>query len=262
MIKRMNNLVIAVSTESSAGLLGKYADVILLDKDTVESKDTFYDTLYIRSHFAEQDTLPQNFRKEINSLVQQTKRVNPKVKIIDNMDNVDEIIAFEDKWLQYNIFGSFMPYTKLFDRQLSISDFRRPIYKNRLSSNGSGVTCDREKALTSFGDWVVQESLGIQEELRVYVIFGHVFTIGVVRQSMTENSKAQGVSARELTDDEVQFSLSVMEKAPDLEIVGLDIARTTSGELRLIEVNRSPGFAKFYELTGVNLAKNLYEILG
>ena len=255
----MNHLVLAVSTESSTKLLGEYADVVLLDKDPLADKVGFYDTLYIRSHFADETTLPQNFQTEIERMVQQAKENNPNLKIVDGMDTVDEIIGFEDKWHQYTLYGSYMPHTELMNEGIDESRFQKPVYKNRLSSNGSGVTWIREKAIASPGNWIVQESLQIREELRVYVLYGEVFPIGAVRESMTEDSKAHGVKARPLTQDEIDFSQQVMQQTPHLEIIGLDIARVASGELMLIEVNRSPGFAKFYELTGTNLASRIYE---
>jgi len=257
----MKNLVIAVSPDSSLELLRPFADVVVLDKGLIKNSDTSYDTVYIRSHFSQQSTLPQNFRSEIDSLVQQAKGKNPKVKFIDDMDNVDTIVAFEDKWLQYTTFGKFMPRTELYDNNLNTSSFVRPVYKNRLSSRGSGITWDREKVVGSPGNWIVQESLEIREELRVYIIFGEVYPIGAVKQSMTEGNKAQGVNSRALTQDEIKFSLNLIEQTPGLDVVGIDIASTSDGKISLMEVNRSPGFAKFYELTGFNLADKLYDKL-
>jgi hypothetical protein len=255
----MKNLVIAVSPDSSLELLRLFADVVVLDKGLLKYSDKSYDTVYIRSHFGQQSTLPQNFRSEIDSLVQQARDKNPKVKFIDDMDTVDTIVAFEDKWLQYQTFGKFMPRTELYDENLETSSFVRPVYKNRLSSRGSGVTWNREQIVESPGDWMVQESLEIQEELRVYIILGEVYPIGVVKQSMTEGKKAQGLNSRALTQDEIKFSVNLIKQAPGLDIVGIDIARTSDRELKLMEVNRSPGFAKFYELTGFNLADKLYK---
>ena len=256
----MKNLVIAVSPDSSLKLLESFADIVVLDKDSIVQSDVAYDTVYIRSHFSQPSTLPQNFRREIDSLVQRAKSANPKVKFIDNMDNVDRIVAFEDKWLQYEKFGQFMPRTKLFDTNADTSGFVRPVYKNRLSSRGTGVTWDREKVTGFAHDWIIQDFLDIQEELRVYVISGEVYPIGAVRQNMTEGIKAQAIDSRVLMQDEIDFSSAVMKQAPDLDMVGIDIARTSDGKLSLMEVNRSPGFAKFYELTGTNLADKIYEI--
>lgn len=261
MIKSMKNLVIGVSPESSLELLGSFADVVKLDKDLVDNKVLDYDTVYIRSHFSEPSLTPEYFRTEINSLVHSVKSINPKVRFIDSMDNVDAIMAFEDKWLQYVTFGSFMPRSEKYDDGVDISSFVHPIYKHRLSSNGSGVTWDKEKAVYSNNEWIIQESLNIQEELRIYIIFGEVYPIGAVRRSMTEGQKAQAIDFRKLSEDEIDFSLNVMKRSINLDVVGIDAARTLDGELSLIEVNRSPGFAKFEKLTGVNLASVLYEKL-
>jgi hypothetical protein len=254
----MKNLVIAVSPDSSLDLLRSYADIVVLDKDVVKENDTAYDTVYIRSHFSQPSTLPQAFPNEIDSLVNNAKNRNSKVKFIDNMDAVDKIVAFEDKWQQYKTFSEFMPKTELYSDDLDISGFVRPVYKNRLSSRGSGVTWDMRKVTGSLDDWIVQESLDIREELRIYIIFREVYPIGAVKQSMTEGNKAQGTSARPLTNDELKFSSHLIMEAPSLDMVGIDIVRTLDGSLKLLEVNRSPGFAKFYELTGINLADVLY----
>jgi hypothetical protein len=256
--KAMKNLVIAVSPDSSLELLKNYADVVVLDKEWTSNPDAVYDTVYIRSHFSQPSTLPQNFRKEIDRLVQDAKRTNPAVKFIDSMDNVDAIVACEDKWLQYKTFGQLMPHTELYDDDLDISHFVRPIFKNRLSSRGSGVTWNREKVIGSEGNWIVQESLDIQEELRIYIIFGEVYPVGAVKRSMTEAQKAESANSRHLTQDEIDFSLNLIKQAPGLDIVGIDAARASDGSLYLMEVNRSPGFAKFHELTGANLADMLY----
>jgi len=259
MMRLVKNLVIAVSPDSSLELLVPYADIIMLDKSSIKDLNILYDTVYIRSHFSQQATLPQNFRSEIDSLVRQARIKNPNIKFIDDMDSVDAIVTFEDKWLQYKTFGTFMPHTELWGEALDTSSFARPVYKNRLSSRGSGVTWDREKVVGLLDNWIIQESLGIQEELRVYVIRGEVYEIGIVKQSMTEGNKTRGIKPRELMQDEVKFSKDLAAQAPGLDFTGIDIARSTDGKLYLLEVNRSPGFAKFYELTDINLANKLYE---
>jgi len=255
----MKNFAITVSPDSSIELLEDFADVIALDRESIPDITSIYETLYIRSHFAQQSTLPQKFRNEIDSLVRQARIKNPNIKFIDDMDSVDAIVAFEDKWLQYKTFGIFMPHTELQGGALDTSSFARPVYKNRLSSRGSGVTWDKEKVVGSLDSWIIQESVEIHEELRVYVIRGEVYPIGIVKQSMTEGNKARGIEPRTLMQDEVKFSKDLAAQAPGLDFAGIDIARSTDGKLYLMEVNRSPGFAKFYELTGINLANKLYE---
>ncbi len=258
----MNHLVIAVSKDSSLELLGKYADVIVLDKEPMPTCLKSYKSVYIRSHFSTPELSPQNFRDEIQKLVTLAKTENPNLLFIDGMSTVDAIIEFEDKWNQYKKFSDFMPLTKMLNSMEDVSEFAHPIFKKRLSSRGAGVTWDRQKTEVSTGSWVVQESLDIQEELRVYCILGKVYSVGAVKQSMTVNDKAQSVGSRILSQDEIDFSLRVIKHCPNLDIVGIDIARSLDGKLSLMEVNRSPGFAKFNELTGINLADRLYEELG
>ncbi|RYF29208.1 MAG: hypothetical protein EOO17_02330 [Chloroflexi bacterium] len=255
----MKNLVLAVSPDSSLDLLKPHADIIVLDKDVPEFVDEYYDTVYIRSHFSQPSTMPQNFQSEIEEVVERVKHTNNNVRFIDGMYTVDAIVAFEDKWLQYETFNEFMPRTQLLDTHTDISSFDRPIYKNRLSSRGSGVTWDRRTTEDSVHGWIVQESIEIKEELRVYIILGEVYSVGAVKRSMTEGDKAESVDSRALSQDEIDFTRRAMKQSPTLDIAGIDIARTINGKLILLEVNRSPGFAKFYEITGVNLADRLYE---
>lgn len=261
MMSVMKHLVIGVSAESSLELLGSFADIVELDKGVVAGQDVAYDTVYIRSHFSKPSLSPEYFRSEIEALVQRAKNNNPHVRFVDGMDTVDAILAFEDKWHQYKLFGSFMPRTEEYDERTDVASFIRPIYKNRVSSNGAGVTWDAIKAVRSNNQWIIQESLNIQEELRIYILFGEVYPVGAVRRTMTEGQKAQAIDFRTLTEDEMSFSLNVLKQAPSLDVVGIDIARTADGTLSLMEVNRSPGFAKFEELTGINLASVIYEKL-
>ena len=256
----MKNLVITVSLDSSINLLQNFADIITLDnKNVTHPIEGAYDTAYIRSHFSRPSMSPQSFRSEIEALANRLIDLNPDVKFIDSMDTVDSIISFEDKWLQSRIFSMFMPRTELYNHSSNTLSFSNPVYKCRLSSRGVGVTWDKKEADDSTENWIVQESINIDEELRVYVINNEVHDVGVVRQNKTPQQKVRAISTRKLQDDEINFVLSVMNKAPDLDFVGLDIVRTSEGDLSLIEVNRSPGFAKFSELSGVNIASALYK---
>lgn len=75
---------------------------------------------------------------------------------------------------------------------------------------------------------------------------------------MTPQQKTQAVASRRLTEQEIEFAAIIAARAPGLDLIGLDIVRTKGGQLYLLEVNRSPGFAAFANLTGVNLANILY----
>ena len=254
----MKHLVISVSPDSSLNLLGKFADLILLDEQSKTEVTQSYDSLYIRSHFSKPDTMPQVFHNEINNLVKQAKQLNLEITFIDSLDTVDEIVAFEDKWHQYQLFSDLMPNTELFDRA-DLSRFRKPIFKNRLSSRGSGVTWNEPDSLKAKSDWIVQESIDIEEELRIYIVKGLVYTTGALRNSMTEGQKAQVVNAKKLSDKEIKFALAVAKITSKMDFIGLDIAKTYDGHIYLMEVNRSPGFAAFEKVTQVNLASILYK---
>ena len=88
---------------------------------------------------------------------------------------------------------------------------------------------------------------------------GTVHQTGTIRKSMTIGQKTQAIDSRPLTKDEIDFAFKVVSKVPELNMIGLDIARVRDGSLYLLEANRSPGFGAFEKLTRVNLATILYE---
>tara|TARA_B100000678_G_scaffold9000_1_gene7470 strand:- start:1442 stop:2404 length:963 start_codon:yes stop_codon:yes gene_type:complete len=254
----MNHLVIAVSPNSSLELLGKYADIILLDEQKNSQLVHPYKSVYIRSHFSRPDLMPQKFLNEIESLVEQAHHLNPHTTFVDGMSTVDEIVTFEDKWHQYQLFTELMPHTELLE-QSNLASFVKPIFKNRLSSRGSGVTWNTPDGNQVKSEWIVQESIDIKEEIRIYVVNGTVHQTGTIRKSMTIGQKTQAIDSRPLTKDEIDFAFKVVSKVPELNMIGLDIARVRDGSLYLLEANRSPGFGAFEKLTRVNLATILYE---
>ncbi len=253
----MNHLVITVSADSSLQLLGEYADFIVLDKDPMPAELKSYKSVYIRSHFSTPELSPQNYRTEIEGLLKKVLDKNKDVYFFDNMNTVDAIVEFEDKWRQYEKFAEFMPLTK----QLSNSDspeFMVPIYKKRLSSRGNGVTWNRSEVSEDLNDWIIQETLDIVEEIRIYTINGDIYPIGAIRRSMTDEHKTLAINYRKLTAEEIDFATKITAKAPSFSVLGLDIAHTKEDGLFLMEVNRSPGFGAFEKLTNVNLADFIY----
>ena len=250
-----------MSHDSSLKSLGLHADTILLDVDPNIKIMKTYDTVYIRSHFSKFDTLPQRFRSETKNLVQQIYELNSNVKFIDSTDTVDDILQFEDKWNQYQILSEFMPKTILYNDSYDVANFTQPVYKNRLSSRGTGVTWDVKQITNPEKDWIVQESISIIEELRIYAICGEIYPIGSIRQNKTSQQGTKVIDSRLLAQNEIDFSLRVMSHISHVDFAGLDVVRTENSALTLIEVNRSPGFAKFNDQTGVELADVLYEKL-
>jgi glutathione synthase/RimK-type ligase-like ATP-grasp enzyme len=254
----MKHLVLTTSPDSSIDLLKEFADVIVLDKQAVPEDLMFYDTLYIRSNFSKPSTRPELFILQVDEVVQRLKRANSDIQVIDNTDSVEKIIDIEDKWHQYKIFNKYMSHTTLLSSDLEVSDFKRPVFKHRLSSQGSGVTWNIDEATSPYEDWIVQESIDIVEELRIYVINNIVYPIATVRQSKTLNKGVKAIDFRNLASSELEFASLIEQCVPSLDFIGLDVAINSDGKLYLIEVNRSPGFGKFTSLTGINLARFLY----
>ena len=83
---------------------------------------------------------------------------------------------------------------------------------------------------------------------------------------MIKSSKQSGAvkikQAYDVSDKEMKLMAQVCQLRPELEIIGVDIAVLGNGDLRVIEVNRSPQFLKFYQLTGINLIKVWEELYG
>lgn len=254
----MTHLVVTISTESSLSLFQPYADIVLLDRYDTIQESSIYDTVYIRSHFSQASTTPQRFSKQIHDIIEHAHKMSPGVAIIDGMQSSDEIVAFEDKWHQYSSFTSFMSHTERYEVGMSLQHFKRPIFKNRLSSISKGVTWNEQEISHDSGNWIVQESIDIAEELRIYSICGEIYPDAAVRQSKTLEHGTEAIAIRQLSQDEIRFATEIMKYVPKLDFVGLDIVRTKDGKFLLIEINRSPGFAKFAKLSGVNLARILY----
>lgn len=256
----MNHIAITVSAESSVNLLSKHADIVLLDQAIDPDALSIYKSIYVRSHFSTVELQPQNFRDTITAIVCQARSLNPNIHVIDGMDTVEKIVGFEDKWNQYQIYSDFMPQTRVLNTHID-SNNHKFIYKKRLSSRGLGVTTNLSEVTGLVNEWIVQEKLDIDEEVRIYVIRGKVYPMGAVRSSMTTNQKTISVNARELNNDEISFASAIGQRSNELDMIGLDVARTSDGTLQLMEANRSPGFGAFAELTGVNLADVLYDDL-
>ena len=210
----MNNLVIAVSLDSSLDLLKQFADFIVLDEDAAPHVTKKYDTVYIRSHFSTPGYAPQDYREQIDDLIAEARRLNPALTFIDDMYRIDDIVHFEDKWQQYQMFKDFMPRTEVYDG--SNTAFNSPIFKKRLSSRGRGITWDAAKVSSPLEDWIIQESLDIKDELRIYIVKGDIYPVATVRKSMSEGVAAQAVNARELTKEEFDFALNIAAKNPQL----------------------------------------------
>lgn len=205
--------------------------------------------------------MPQKFRTRIDQIVHDGKQNNRSIRFVDTIASVDQLLDIEDKWLQFQKYSDLMPDTQLFHGERQNSQFVRPVYKKRLSSRGAGVTWDSSIVFSNHHDWVVQESIDIKEELRVYLVAGSVYPIATVRSSKTSQQRTKALTTRYLSESETVFCREVADRSSSLDFVGIDIARDRSDNLYLIEVNRSPGFSAFFDMTHVNLAQLLYRTL-
>lgn len=253
----MNHLVLSVTHDSSLALLERYADVAVLDGPEHPLLHHPYDSVYIRSHFGSPETMPQKLENDINAIVETVRKHNPSVRFIDGVHSVEQILEHEDKWRQYLRYQEFMPFTRLLSEMGDTATGEKLIYKHRLASRGTGVTWDEPKDVVNPSDWIAQQSIAIQEEVRVYAVRGQILPIGAVRHSKSLEQETIAVRARALSLEERTFCANIAAMT-DADVLGLDIVRSVDGAYYLLEVNRSPGFAAYAELSGVNVAALLY----
>ena len=91
--------------------------------------------------------------------------------------------------------------------------------------------------------------MDIQEELRVYAIFGNPVEQATIKTSKSPESKVKVVGKRQLTEKEKDICKKIAVLS-GLDFIGIDLAVLKNGELKLIEVNRSPQFKRFVEMYG------------
>ena len=118
--------------------------------------------------------------------------------------------------------------------------------KPRISQRAKDILLHLDREIDD--GWIIQELLDIKEELRVYAIFGEV-----VPQATIKTSKASGkvkvVGGRLLNAKEKDFCKKIAELSK-LDFIGVDLAILKNGDLKCIEVNRSPQFSRFIEIYG------------
>lgn len=171
---------------------------------------------------------------------------------IDHIQTLEDLL-FEDKWRQYTILGDFMPKTDVLRRGM---DTAGKIIKKRISSRGKAVLFDTSSISSGYDDYIVQDMMKIIKEYRVYMVCGSLVGTVSVKTSKTKTQKVKVDHTEPITGDVRQFCEQVSRLVPQLDLVGIDVARTPEG-LRLIEINRAPQFKHFAELTGLNLAETL-----
>lgn len=230
-------------------------EVCYYDEVDPKSPPPATDLVYFRDPF--NDLAHPTSEQRLGDILYNFFLVNPNCKSIDGYRQVTDFYT-EDKWRQYQSFGpDFMPETWL----ASDIDFveGEMVFKKRISCRCRDVFFDQNsaKALRS-PDYIVQRRVKIVEEMRVFYVRGEVFRTAAIRSSKTETSKVKAIGYRELKDDEVEFIQSAMQQIPSLDFVGVDLGILDDGRKIIVEYNRSPQFAGFYRVTGINIAEKLF----
>lgn len=218
-----------------------------IDFKNLVTRDPF-DVIYIRDPFNN----PKLSMSMIRGKLQLLYQLQSHAYYIDHA-NLSEHIFFEDKWLQYETLGEYMPVTTHAMANTFVNG--QHIAKKRLSSRSRDIIFTADAVPLSH-DWIIQDRLNIQEELRVYVVKGAILKLATIKASKSPQSKTKVIGTRELQKAEYEFAEAVFKKIQWLDFAGFDIALTDEG-LKMLEVNRSPQFVRYNEAIGSNLANNL-----
>lgn len=240
----MKKLLVA-TTSKDISILGHDrpgVDVILFGETFALPKEE-YEAVYVRDPF-----VTHLNEKMIQEQLSALLTAFPAEIFLDKITSYDDLLI-EDKWRQYQQLAQFMPRTILGGEKSAQTGGK--IAKKRISSRSRDILFQ-----WSVGDidedWIVQDTITIIEELRVYSVGGKVLPVASVKQSKTEATKAKITAIRQLTGDELAFAQAIVDAAGYYDLVGLDIAATSQG-LSLIELNRAPQFVRYNELTGNDL---------
>lgn len=192
---------------------------------------------------------------KIDAITRRFFQDNPNAYSLDGIHRIEDYYI-EDKYRQFEQFGlEFMPQTWLASEQEFLP--QRHVFKKRVSCRCRDVHFERLENV-DLKEYIVQERRQIREEMRVFYLRGEVLRVAETRTSKTEHQKVKATGYRDLSDAEIDFVKRAMAKMPELDFVGVDLAVQENGELMIIEVNRSPQFAGYYRVTGINLAEKVF----
>lgn len=223
-----------------------------LNELTLVAENTQFDYVYFRDPFNVGTFATDVIRRAVAKIYQ----LQPTAQYIDNTKTYDDILI-EDKWLQYQRLSQFMPHTELL---LAAEQFKdgRHIAKERLSSRARGIVFTKA-AIKPSADYVIQELQDVQCEYRVYGVHDRIVPMAALRSSKTADSKVKLTSVERLPDHLQNFAETVYHQLPELQLIGLDIIETVSGQVYLIEVNRSCQFSRYQQESGTNVAQLFFE---
>jgi glutathione synthase/RimK-type ligase-like ATP-grasp enzyme len=211
------------------------------------SKTEFFDYIYLRDPF--NSALSSDEIK--NTTISILEKHNDSI-FIDKISSLDDIY-FEKKSRQYNLYKKFMPSTRIF-RKDDIFDAEKKFYKHNLSSRARGIYFSRSQIPEDeidLGNVIEQVKINIEYEYRVIVVRGQILNKVILKSSKSERTQVKALRAVEIDKDLKEFTEAVIENSHH-DLIGLDIAKEKEGGYKLIEVNRSPQFKRYYMLTKVN----------
>ena len=230
--------VITTKKDLSATFFEKHEwDIYLYDE--LSGRNSDYDVVYLRDPFNDQEISPR-----AKEYVENALKTFHFSKSIDNITAYEQMESFEDKYRQYMLYSDYMPNTFL----PSNGTFRNGehLAKKRISQRAKDIYFSE----ANFDDsYIIQDLMDIQEELRVYAIFGNPVEQATIKTSKSPESKVKVVGKRQLTEKEKDICGKIATLS-GLDFIGIDLAVLKNGELKLIEVNRSPQFKRFVEMYG------------
>jgi len=234
----------------AAEIAGLNIDQLYYDKfDRASLKAEHYDFIYFRDPF----NVGQFAAERIESVIASVARRYSGASFVDDTSDFYNV-SFEDKWRQYELLSDFMPQTNLLKDK---SDFEpnQAIAKPRISSRGRGIAFSAAE-LRAGQSYIVQPLLDIKTEYRLYGIHGKIKKLAAIRTPKGPTSRVKISGLDVAPRDVMDFVKKIYRLIPEFQLVGFDIARLASGDLALIEVNRSPQFNRYNEITGKNLAND------
>lgn len=197
---------------------------------------------------------------------------------------VDEILARGN--YQYH---KFFMHSRLWQRQipqpltfypLNFRNFRKIAQKIKIPvvvkhikemHGRSNFRFDNKKQLLNFfknkkrlGQYLIQEWYASPYYYRTLVIgnkvLGTMERLSLHCQNRPSLPLSQRSKKARLSPDLKKISLAAT-KALGIEFAGLDIMPDSQGHLRVLEINRSPRFKRFTQITGINVAQKVIEYL-
>ncbi len=216
------------------------------------------------------------FMKNLDNIRLFTAMLKGKGKTIIDECLVDDY--FSSKLYEgYKLTNAGLPYVNsfLFSNKNGASEYVGEfpvIVKSVKGARGEGIflvknRTDFERLLEgeieNWNEYLVQEYLPIEYDIRVFVVGGKV--LGAIKRSKAENdfrtNASVGGSAEkfDLTDEMKDIALRAT-KAMSYEVAGVDIIQIEN-EIYILEVNIAPQWKKFKEVIGVNPASEIIDYL-